>query len=166
MKELKCIQPSYSLIPAAEEEAVFVMMFYRQNRERLHGTLISLEEWKNVLSLDDEDERNFLVCRGCLPVAWLRINGLLNKDMAWISMLVVSDKHQRQGIGSYAIDFSEKFVKEKGFSKIGIHTTDDNIPAQNLYRKCGYTITEYSNTTTGDGIKRMGYTFVKTLKNV
>ena len=85
--------------------------------------------------------------------------------MAWVSMLVVSTKKQRQGIGSYAIKFSEKFIKQKGFCKIAIHTTEDNISAQNLYRKCGYTVIEYSECTTGDGVKRMGYTFVKDIKD-
>lgn len=153
----------YSVIPAHSDEAVFVMKFYRQNIENLHGKPISHDEWKEALSSNDEDEQNFLVCRSCMPLAWLRINGLLNKDMAWISMLVVSDKHHRQGIGSYAIEFSEKFVKERGFCKIAIHTTEDNIPAQNLYRKCGYVITEYGECTTGDGVRRRGYTFVKEL---
>ncbi|MDE7248414.1 MAG: GNAT family N-acetyltransferase, partial [Lachnospiraceae bacterium] len=100
---------------------------------------------------------------GCMPLAWLRINGLLGNDMAWISMLAVSDVHQRQGIGSYAIDFSEGFVKEKGFRRLGIHTTDDNIPAQNLYRKCGYKIAGHDECTTDDEIRRMGYTFTKEL---
>lgn len=57
------------------------MTFYQQNIELLHGKPISLDEWKSVLSLHDEDEKNFLVCRGCMPLAWLRINGLLNKDV-------------------------------------------------------------------------------------
>ena len=151
----------YSVIPAKTDKAMFVTRFYSENIESLHGKPISLDEWKDVLSSNDEDEQNFLICRGCMPLAWLRINGLLHKDMAWISMLVVSDKHHRQGIGSYAISVSEKFVKEKGFRKTGARTTEDNIPAQNLYRKCGYAVAEYGECTTGDGVKRMGYTFVK-----
>lgn len=55
-------------------------------------------------------------------------------------MLVVSRQYHRKGIGRYAIKFLEEFVSKKGFQKIGIHTTDDNIPAQNLYRKCGYDV--------------------------
>lgn len=127
--ELPC---PYSVIPVNSDNAVFVMTFYQQNMEILHGKPISLDEWNDVLSSNDEDEQNFLVCCDCVPLAWLRINGLLNKDMAWVSMLVVSTKKQRQGIGSYAIKFSEKFIKQKGFCKIAIHTTEDNISAQNL----------------------------------
>ena len=47
-----------------------------------------------------------------MPVAWLQLSGLLRKDMAQISMLAVSDKHQQQGVGRYAIEFAEKFIKE------------------------------------------------------
>lgn len=147
----------YSVIPAKTDEAMLVTRFYWQNIESLHVKPISLDEWKDALSSNDEDEQNFLVCRGCMPLAWIRINELLNKDMAWISMLLVSDKHHRQGIGSYSIEFSEKFVKEKGFRKIGIHTTEDNIPAQNPYRKCGYAVIEYGECITGDEVRRMGY---------
>lgn len=164
MFELDLPSP-YSVIPAKTDEAVFVTQFYWQNIESLHGKPISMDEWKTVLSSNNEDERNFLVCRGCMPLAWLRINGLLNKDMAWIGMLAVSDKHHRQGIGRYAIEFSEQFVKEKGFRKIGVRITEDNIPAQNLYRKCGYAVTEYGECEAGDGIRRMGYTFVKAIEN-
>jgi len=98
-----------------------------------------------------------------MPVAWLRINGLDNKDMAWISMLAVSDKFQRQGVGSFAVRFAEDFVRSGGIKMLGIHTTVDNIAAQNCYKKLGYHIHEESEGTTGDGVKRMGYTFVKNI---
>lgn len=139
----------YSIIPAKTDEAVFVTKLYWQNIESLHGKPISLDEWKAVLSSNDEDEQNFLVCRGCMPVAWLRMNGLLNKDMAWISMLVVSDKHHRQGIGGYAGEFSEKFVKEKGFRKLGVHIAEDKIPAQNLYKNVGMLLRNTVNAQPG-----------------
>lgn len=77
------------------------------------------------------------------------MNGLLNKDMAWISMLVVSDKHHRQGIGGYAGEFSEKFVKEKGFRKLGVHIAEDKIPAQNLYKNVGMLLRNTVNAQPG-----------------
>ena len=56
----------YSIIPAKTDEAVFVTKLYWQNIESLHGKPISLDEWKAVLSSNDEDEQNFLVCRGLI----------------------------------------------------------------------------------------------------
>lgn len=158
--ELPC---PYTVIPAGAEDADFVMIFYRQNIGRLHGPSISLEEWRDILSMEDEDEQNFLICRGCMPVAWLRINGLMNTDRAWISMLVVSDQHQRQGVGRYALAFSEDYVRQRGFGEMGIHTTEDNIPAQNLYRKHGYTLAGHETCEAGDGVLLGEYTFVKKL---
>ncbi len=38
-------------------------------------------EWKEILSRNDLDEQNLHVCKGAMPVAWLRVNGLNNKDM-------------------------------------------------------------------------------------
>ena len=76
-------------------------------------------------------------------------------------MLIVHNKYHRQGVGTYAVKFAEDFIRSKGFSKTGIHTTEDNIPARNLYNKCGYVAVERSECTTGDGIKRTGYTFIK-----
>ena len=162
MLELELRSP-YTVIPVGADDADFVMIFYKQNIERLHGQPISLQEWKDILSAEDEDEQNFLICRGCMPVAWLRVNGLMNSDMAWLSMLVVSDKHQRQGVGRYAVAFAEDYVRQKGFGKIAIHTTEDNIPAQNLYRRCGYEVTGHDVCEMGDGVQYGEYTFVKAL---
>ena len=55
-------------------------------------------------------------------------------------MLVVSDRHQRQGVGRYAVGFAEDFVRQRGFGRLAIHTTEDNLPARNLYSKCGYAL--------------------------
>lgn len=46
----------YSVIPATEDEADFVMMFYQQNIDYLHGKPSSLDEWKAILSNNDVDE--------------------------------------------------------------------------------------------------------------
>lgn len=149
----------YEVIPVTAEEAIFVCMFYAQNIEALHGKEISLSKWKDILSRNDPDEQNFLICKGAMPIAWLRVNGLLNKDIAWISMLAVSDNMHRQGIGTFSVQFAEDFVRSRGFKLIGIHTTVDNIAAQNLYKKLGYHIHEEGECTTGDGMKRRGLSF-------
>lgn len=160
------IKNKYNVIPATVDEAGFVMTFYMQNVEALHGKFISFSEWKEILSRDDPYELNFLVCKGAIPVAWVRINidGLENRDKAWIGMLAVSNNYHRRGVGTYAVKFVEEYVKSRGFAKLGIRTTDDNIPAKSLYTKCGYTVFDQGECTTGDGIARMGIGFEKDLK--
>ncbi|MCL2158457.1 MAG: GNAT family N-acetyltransferase [Oscillospiraceae bacterium] len=98
-----------------------------------------------------------------MPVAWLRINGLDDKHKAWISTLVVSGKSKRQGVGTYAVNFAEEYVRAKGFSKMGIHTQADNVAAKSLYEKCGYTVTEYKDGTYPDKTIGKSYTFEKDL---
>ncbi|MPN31589.1 hypothetical protein SDC9_179063 [bioreactor metagenome] len=150
-----------SILPVTVDDARFITMIYGKNIDALHGNMIMFDEWKQRLSENDPDEAHFIIHKGAMPCGWLKINGLQNTDMAWISMLAVEPKMQHQGIGTYAVKFAEDFIHSKGFSKTGIHTTEDNVPAQNLYKKCGYVITEHSECTTGDGITRMGYTFEK-----
>lgn len=146
---------------ATVNDAIFITMIFSKNADTLHCDAIMFDEWKHLLSLNDPDEKHFLIHKGALPVAYLKINGLMNRDTAWVSMLAVEPCMQHQGVGTFAISFAEEYIRSKGFSKIGIHTTDDNISAQNLYQKCGYTHTECGEYTTGDGEKQIRCTFKK-----
>jgi len=118
-----------------------------------------LQFWAN-----DADEAHFVIRADEKPVGWLKINGLLSNNTAWISMLVISGKTQSKGIGRRAVAFAEAFLFDKGFRKIGIHTTCDNLAAIALYIKSGYILTEYGDCTTGDGANRTGYTFMKEIR--
>jgi ribosomal protein S18 acetylase RimI-like enzyme len=132
----------------------------------LHNAVMSYEEWLDTYRKywkDDDDEKHFIIHEDENPVGWIKLNGLKNPGTAWISMLAVSTKQQKKGIGYRAVTFAEEYVKSRGFAKIGIHTTEDNLIAQKLYKKCGYSIIEYGACTTGDGVQRMGYTFMKNL---
>ena len=151
----------FNVIPATSEHAGFVSKIYKQNIEALHGG--DIYNWAEIFSWNDPDEKNFIVCKNDLTVAWLRVNGLKNKDMAWISMLVVDVKSHRQGVGIYAVNFAEEYVKSKGFTKMGIRTTEDNLTAQALYKKCGYVITSHGDCTNGDGMTRKGCQLEKEL---
>ena len=151
----------FSVIPATPEHAEFVSEIYKENIKALHGG--DIYNWGEIFSWNDPDEQNFIICKNNSPAAWLRVNGLENEDIAWISMLVVSVKFHRQGIGKYAVNFAEEYIKSKGIKKVGIRTTEDNFTAQALYKKCGYIITEYGDCTNGDGMTRKGCTFEKEL---
>ena len=150
-----------NVVPATSEHAGFVRIIYNQNIEALHGG--DIYNWEEIFSWNDPDEQNFIVCINNSPAAWLRVNGLNNNDMAWISMLIVDVKSHGQGVGTYAVNFAEEYIKSKGFNKMGIRTTDDNTPAKALYQKCGYIITESGDCTNGDGMTRKGCQFEKIL---
>ena len=138
----ECSIPSpFNLLPATVAEAYFACILYAQNREALHSEKLTLPAWKELLSANDPDEAHYLICRGALPVGYLKLNGLMGDEKAWISMLVVAQAHQRTGVGSFALAQAESLLKEKGFSRVGIQTTKDNLPARALYRKMRYTET-------------------------
>lgn len=134
-----------TIIPATIHEAYFVRILFVQNKDSLNTSDISLREWKELLSAEDPDEKHFLICKGAMPVAYMKINGLLNNNEAWISMLFVAENFQRQGIGSFAIHYAERYIKEKGFDSIAIQTDMNNLSAQNCYLKCGYQIFEQNS---------------------
>lgn len=125
-------------MPATIHEAYFVRVLFAQNKEALNISDISLSEWKELLSTEDPDEKHFLICKGAMPVAYMKINGLLNKNEAWISMLFVAKDFQHQGVGSFAIHYAEQYIKEKGFDSISVQTDINNLAAKCCYLKCGY----------------------------
>lgn len=133
----------------------------------LHNEKLSYDEWLDVYRKywkNDTDEKHFIMFWEDKPEGWLKINGLDGNDTAWLSMLAVTPEYQRKGIGTEAVSFFEEYISDKGFSSAGINTTEDNSAAQSLYKKCGYEITERSESVMGDGSKMMSYTFFKNLK--
>jgi GNAT superfamily N-acetyltransferase len=144
MYELDLPSP-LTVIPATINEAYFVRILFAQNRDVLNHGNITLSEWKEILSVEDPDEKHFLVCKGAMPIAYMKINGLLNTDIAWISMLFVAKNFQRQGIGSFALNYAEQYVKGLGFNTINIQTDKENIAAINCYSNSGYHIYEQNS---------------------
>lgn len=141
------------------------------NNERilaaLHNEKLSYDEWLDVYRKywkNDTDEKHFIMFWEDKPAGWLKINGLDGNNTAWLSMLAVTPEYQRKGLGKAAVSFFEEYISDRGFSSAGINTTEDNSAAQSLYKKCGYEITERSESVTGDGSKMMSYTFFKNLK--
>ena len=133
----------------------------------LHSEKLSYDEWLDVYRKhwkNDTDEKHFILFSEDKPAGWLKINGLDGNDTAWLSMLAVTPEYQRKGLGTAAVSFFEEYISDRGFYSAGIHTTEDNSAAQKLYKKCGYEITERSESMTGNGSKMMSFTFLKKLK--
>lgn len=147
----------------SREHREAVSSIYNRNIEQLHGVGISLEEWERILSEKDIDEAHFLIYKGIFPAAWLKINGLQNKETGWISMLAVDPMFQKNGVGRFAVKFAENFLKLNGKNKVCICTDNDNITARKLYEKCGYVAAESRRYETGDGVERNGLVFEKVL---
>lgn len=145
---------SYSV--ATENDIPFIMETYNKNIEALHGIHRDYDTWKNFLL--NTNVTYYIVDKN-ISVAWFRLD--LIDDTLWLGMLQVDPDFHRQGIGRYILTVVEDIAKMNNVKKIGVHTTDDNMAAQSLYKSAGYYVVEYGDCTTADGIKRMGYTFIK-----
>ncbi len=157
------IPTCFSVRNISSVEAKYVMVLYTENKKGLHEKRISYKEFQERLSVHNEDELNFLIYKGAMPVAWLKLNGLLNKEIAWVSMLIVHNKFRQQGIGQFAIRYAEQYLKKSNASMVKIHTTGDNIPAQKLYQKMGYEMEAKKNVMFADGVQGERLIFVKRL---
>lgn len=158
----------YYVKPLTADDVHYVasIMSETRNITALHSTYHSLSEWKYIFDENacDADEENFLICSDNDVCAWLKLNGLLNADTAWISMLVVSDKYKHQGVGKFAVEYAFEYLHSKGFNQIGIQTTKDNVAAINLYKKYGFNIVELKKFKTEYGTKTKAYVMMKTLE--
>lgn len=127
----------------SDEAVRYVAMLYGRNIGALHGVEIPYSEWRRLISAGDTDERHFLIQKGAVPCAYLKVNGLESgDDIGWISMLAVEPAFQRKGVGIYAVSYAEDFLRSVGKRLVKIHTTSDNIAAGRLYEKCGYTLVD------------------------
>lgn len=131
----------YSAAPVqTQADIAFIAGVYNddKNIEALHGERIAYDEWCAVLTANDPDEAHFLIRRGGVPCAWLKLNGICDTDTGWISMLVVDTDCHRMGAGTYAVSFAEDHFTEMGKRALGVQTTPDNTAALGLYKKCGF----------------------------
>lgn len=140
----------FEIKPLTKENIIFIcdLMSEANNISALHTDIISLDEWQKSFAEaeNDADEENFVVYKNNIPCGWLKLNGLKSNDTAWISMLVVSEKFKRQGIGKFSVEFAVQYLKHRGYRYINLQTTTDNSVALSLYSNCGFTIVNQSTS--------------------
>lgn len=143
---------------ATEDDLAFISETYNENIESLHGARRDYDTWKKLLS---DKKSVYYIVSIHFPVAWFRVD--FEEDELWLGMLQVKPAYHRQGIGKFILSVVEEMAEKEGLKKIGIHTTEDNLPARGLYLSSGYDVTEIGPCTTADGEERVGYTFEKVL---
>lgn len=146
MHEIK-IPSCFCVIPATVNEAYFVMIMFAQNKSELKAENISLNEWKELLSADNPDEKHFLICKGAVPACYMCLRGASGERKAHISMIFVKKELQRCGAATFALHFAEGYAKENGFDFIATSADKDNTAAENCFLKCGYTASEHNLVT-------------------
>lgn len=107
----------------------------------------AITEWKR-----DDDEEDYIIFSGDVPVGWLGINGLLSEDKrAYIKMIALLPEYQNCGIGQYVINQITDHLKRRGYVSVGLYTNQNNIRAQQCYIKCGFNITAETVQKMSDG---------------
>lgn len=51
---------------------------------------------------------------------------------------IVSTKFRKKGVGEYLLKEMECYAKHKGYCKLNLEVRNDNLKAQKLYKKVGY----------------------------
>lgn len=144
---------------ATRRDIPFICQTYNENIQSLHGAPRDHQAWERLL---EKENTIYYIVSAAAPVAWFRLD---EEDGGfWLGMLQVKPEHHRKGVGRYILSVAEGIAKEKGFSKLGIHTTQDNLAARGLYENAGYALTQIGPCTTADGVERVGYTFEKDLQ--
>ncbi len=57
---------------------------------------------------------------------------------AYIERLVVTYEHRHQGMARALLEAAESLSREFDKETVGLHVSDDNLPALKLYEACGY----------------------------
>jgi GNAT superfamily N-acetyltransferase len=129
---------------------------------KIANTIDELIEIYNQYWKKDIDEIHYIISLENKDVGWLKLNGLDNTDILWISELVILPDYQNKGIGTFVLSFTEKYGLRKSYNKIGLHTQENNKRAVSFYLKNEYKIIkEKIVEIKGDKIK--DYTLIKEL---
>ena len=60
------------------------------------------------------------------------------KGTVWVSIIIGEQDAHGKGVGTKAMEYIEKEIKEKGFDRIELGVFEFNKVAQGLYKKMGY----------------------------
>ncbi len=143
---------------ATKADIPFINETYNQNIDKLHGANRTFDDWYKLLT---DEKLIYYIVHTTEPVAWFRVE--ITDNILWLSMLQVKVEFQNRGFGKSVLSFVENLAKSNNIKQLGIHTTEDNIIARNLYQSFGYNVSEIGKCTTADGVERIGYTFIKNI---
>ena len=99
-----------SVVPATTEEAYFVRVLFAQNKDRLDVGDIGMEAWLEILTEERPDVKHFLICKGAVPIAYMRIVKIEESNKTKISMFFVADGFDHEEVYSYGSEFASRYV--------------------------------------------------------
>lgn len=134
-----------SIRKVIEKDADF--LFSLMNNESVLDSLseigTSLETWEVAVSEwnNDVDEEDYVILDNDIPIGWLAINNLTSQEkQAFVKMIAILPHRQGLGIGTYVINRIIQNLKLRGYESIALYTDQNNVKAQNCYKRCGFVI--------------------------
>ena len=122
---------------------------------RLHENPTTVDDWAKTIErlYQDDDEEGYIILAQDVPVGWIRICGLLTvgQSVVYINSFVLTPVHQGRGIGEYVLKETVKTLKLRGYIRVSIHISQENIQAKRCCQKCGFEVTEEAERQMLDG---------------
>ena len=104
-----------------------------------------LEDWVDAIKEwnKDNDEEDYIICSGEIPIGWIGINSLESADkVAYLKLVTILPSYHNKGIGHYAISQVIEILRQRNYLKVAIYTDQENYKARACYSKCGFEVTE------------------------
>lgn len=171
------IHMHFNIVPLTDDfnHMMFICDLLTQpaNVETLHLKKIPKTEYKQfyqdmkaaLLYKAAEDESSYMVRKGVVPVAWLKLSALPEGSL-WIRMLIVHEKYRNLGTGSFALQFVEEICLTTKCRRVKAHVTSDNANALLLYQRSGYEIICEEEQRNEDDTRSVRYTLQKEISKL
>lgn len=104
-----------------------------------------LEDWIDAIKAwsGDNDEEDYIITDGEIPIGWLGINNLESADkVAYLKLAAILPNYHNKGIGYYAISRVIEMLRQRNYLKVALYTDKENYKARACYSKCGFEVTE------------------------
>lgn len=104
-----------------------------------------LEDWVDAIKewSKDNDEEEYIITDGEIPIGWLGINSLESADkVAYLKLAAILPEYHSKGIGRYAINQVIEMLRQRKYLKVALYTDQENYKARACYSKCGFEVTE------------------------
>ena len=104
----------------------------------LNDWVDAIKEWSK-----DNDEEDYIITDGEIPIGWLGINNLESADkVAYLKLVAILPEYHNKGIGRYAISQVVEMLRQRKCLKVALYTDQENYKARACYSKCGFEVTE------------------------
>lgn len=104
-----------------------------------------LEDWVEAIKEwnKDNDEEDYIISDGEIPIGWLGINNLESADkVAYLKLAAILPSYHNRGIGYQVIRHVIETLRQRNYSKVALYTDQENYKAKACYRKCGFDVVE------------------------